>query len=401
MLKNSNKQVNEIVEYLSKTIEKMMAEKMILQNTEAQLTPQMLTDKLMKVLEESLASDREMYLMQLIRKIQLLNSDCSDLEDEYNRVKHQSHREMLKIRNENEELRIKYETLEEQIKQMQWKQEQKEAKNKRHLQQKQEALGTLHRVIDTAQSTQLAIARQIKDLRYASQKMLIGQTKVLEQTKQFCTEKLQDEITQSISKLKETEQRQIRKLSRQIEAEKAEQAKLKVACQNMLEAIWELNPEAHPDISPEDFPRRVNEVENFIDEAVNIQQKKYIHSMQSRIKTDLPDIEFDNEDVSGAVDNYIQEKVLQREAECRELLRQSENREKQIRAKLDEALSKIKRLQDNSKSDSAVLDEIIQGKDEWRQTTRKLDETMKALEDEKNSFARQSRMTNSFLFDSD
>jgi hypothetical protein len=92
----------------------------------------------------------------------------------------------------------------------------------------------------------------------------------------------------------------------------------------------------------------------------------------------LPGIRIGNENISVAVDRYINERIRAKELECQQILRKGEARERKLKEQLDRALLKIQKLQ-NSGEDYGYLDDFEKSRRLWEERQAKLDATMRAL----------------------
>jgi hypothetical protein len=132
-------------------------------------------------------------------------------------------------------------------------------------------------------------------------------------------------------------------------------------------------------ISAEDFPERIGEIQNAIEEAIETRREAAVDRLKQEVGRQFPGIEFSGTSVAASVKDHIRERIMAKERECQEILRKGELRERRLREKLDEALQKVQRLQNEAGEDFQFLDDFERSKREWEDQRRKLDARMSAL----------------------
>ncbi|OHT15734.1 hypothetical protein TRFO_13906 [Tritrichomonas foetus] len=381
--------LEDLITFIQTTIEQMVSNKMILQSNGQKISPEHLSRKLIQVLRKSLASEREEYLQRMLQKLFKLTADHNDLKEEYENVCRNSRRESHKIRAENEDMERQYAILQSQLQAYENKKSKREMNCHVALQRKQEAIDNLHGILDTAESTQYALKKQLTSIQIAISRLQRGQIKMIQEAKAMCIEQMQE----SLQEMRAVKQSQLNshaaKLKKSIQKAINENKQLSKTCDSMLQAVWQLTPEgeSHPQITSKDFRHRVSEVCAFIDRTVEIQRTKQEKSLKSDVKKLIPDIKFNEfQSISESVNSYIKQQMVSKEQDYREILRKGAEEEKKLREKLEKAKIKIQKLQNASQSEGfSFVDQFNNENNDWDQQKMILDKTLNELEKERRS----------------
>jgi hypothetical protein len=353
---------------------------------------------MVRLLRESLASEREAYLHECFVRLEKANSERDVLEGEFRKLR-QSHRMRIhKITLENEDLRRQYEALESTVESSNWKNSKREHKIRESLARQEQTIAAFHTVLTSASSTHLFLKQNVSELRTAIADLKRRHLRTIQRAKKVCLNRMQTAMHSIIQELHKTHEDKIAELRSQIAAEKAEQTRLKDVCESMLEDVWSMTPKGmkHPDIGSADFPRRVGELCQFIDAIVESEHQSAELSLKSQIQAEIPDIDIADglSSLSEAIERYINEKVTARQRECEALLQKGIEREQKLRLKLNEALKRIRELQtETHPADSTLFADVSLKQDAWLAQKRALDDTMLAL-------ARERVSSSSYLTDS-
>ena len=188
------------------------------------------------------------------------------------------------------------------------KKQKKELRYHVELQKKQNALDNLHSLLDTAETTQYALKKQLTSIRIAISRLQRGQIKMIQEAKSMCLQQMQESLQGMKEYQKNKQSDQIAKLSRAIQKATNENHQLHKTCESMLNSIWTLTPEGepHPDIHSKEMKSRIGEVCAFIDRCVEVEKEKQESNLKNEVKRLIPDIQFnDYQPISDSVQIYI------------------------------------------------------------------------------------------------
>ena len=385
--------LSDLVEFITATVKDLVENRMFPEGAGNDALSEQIARQMIRILRKSLQSEREEYLQNLLQKLDQINEDRADLEAEFNRTRHYNHRQTQKLTIENQTLKQQYEELASKVEATEWRHARKEKMAKEALRRKEEAVATLHAVIDETESAYAHLHHDIEGLRLAAAKMQRIEQKLIHQAREMCTDELRRMVRDTKSTQQKVHSRRVARLQAAIEAEKKEQLRLEHACEAVLDGIWAVAPDGveHPDVSVKDFPKRVTELRDFVLKTIEKEKKRANREFIAEINKEIDGIEFDHseETLGQAVERYIEEKVRAKQAECEDVLRSGAEREERLRAKLAKTRAKIQRLQGKGDSDDLEVSELSKQQSEWVQQKEKLDGTMESLE--------QSRDENSTL----
>lgn len=387
--------LEDLISFLQKTIFQMASSKMILQNNDQNISPDQLSRKLIQVLKNSLSSEREQYLQGLLVKLFQLSNDNNDLKEEYDRIIRSNRRDLHKIRSENEEMERQYMVLQNQIHAFESnKKTKKELHYHTQLQKKQNALDNLHNLLDTAETAQYALKKQLTSIRISMSRLQRGQIKMIQEAKSMCLQQMQESLQEMKEYQKNKQSSRIAKLNRAIQKASNENHQLHKSCESMLNSIWTLTPEgeSHPDVHSKDMKNRISEVCAFIDRCVDVEKEKQENLLKNEVMRLIPDIKFnDYQPISDSIEIYIRKKIDAKEKSFQEILRKGAEEEKKLREKLENAQAQIKKLQSSSQSDGFSFDEQFnQQTTDWNQQRMILDQTLNEFEKEKHTLTTAS-----------
>jgi hypothetical protein len=368
----------------------MVKDKLILTATSTPDSGTDLAQEMVRLLYESLESDREAYLRECYARLEKVTSERDLLEREFRRLRHSHRLRVHKITVENEELRRQYQTLESTVDTAQWQKTKYDQKLKESLARQEEAIAGLLSVLTSASSTQMFLKQNVSELRSDVIELQNRQIRMIHRARKMCMGVVKQSVRTMAKRVRKGREEEIEELQSQINAEKGEQKRIRGICESMIEDIWALAPKEMktPKIGVEEFPRRVGEVCQFVDEIVESERRKAESAVKAKIQAEIPEIEMAEglENLSDVIERYVSEKVAARERECEALLQKGIEREKRLRAKLSVALKRIQELQTETQSkDNAVFDEVPQKQEAWLEQKRALDETMEALARERES----------------
>ncbi|OHT08154.1 hypothetical protein TRFO_23438 [Tritrichomonas foetus] len=377
-----NDRYDQVVEYLRESIEHLVNSKLISPNKKRRVDASYVSSRLVDVLKNALASEREAHLEELMLKLSRMNTEKENLDRELIQIKGSTERETLRYTHENEELQKQFAAIEEELKTIEWRQSTKEAAYKADLKQKQTQLQSLKKVIDTSHQIQQNLSQEASNLRNSVLKMQRNQVRLIRRAKELCKEKLNESIEFETQQQNFQEAQQIRALQNTLLKEKAEYRKNQRVCQTLLNAIWAISNEPHPDITPETFTQKIPELKQFIQNALDFHRENAIAELKAEVRKQIPDIQLGNENVVESVQRYISNRIQEKDIEYQRILKRGEEREKRLKQKLQEALTKIEKYQESDESssnDEEIISDFEKMKDEWDMQKRQLDEKMKML----------------------
>lgn len=374
---------DQVIEYLRESIENLVNSKMVSPNKKRRVDPTYVSSRLIEVLKNSLSSERETHLQELMAQLSKLNIEKENLERELIQIKGSTERETARYAEENEQLQKQFLEIENELKTIEWRQTTKESAYKEDLQKKQAQLQTMKSVIVKAHEIQHGLSDEVSDVKKAVQKMSKNQIKLIRRARELCTEKLKEIIEFESQKQNLTEVREIKSLQDTLLREKAEYRKNQKICQSLLNAIWAISNEQPLDITPENFTENLNELKQFIQRALAYHRENAVAELKEEVRKQIPDLELDSENVIESVQNYISQKIQEKDQEYQREIKRGMEREMRLKKQLQETLSKIEQIQaegdDNSNEDEMILSDFEKTKEEWDLQKKLLDEKMKML----------------------
>ena len=376
-----NPRYEQIIEYLRESIENLINSKLISSNKKRRVDPTFVSSRLVEVLKNSLSNEREAHLEKLMLKLSKLNKEKENLDRELAQIKGSTERETIRYTQENAELQKQFSQIEDELKTIEWRQSTKEAAYKADLKQKQAQLQSLKNIINSSHEIQVQLSDEAENLRNSVIKMQKNQIRLIRRARELCGEKLQEAIDFESQQQNFNEAQQIKSLQGALLKEKAEYRKNQRMCQSLLNAIWAMSNEEHPDITPETFTQRVPELKQYIQRALNYHKEAAITELKEEVQKQIPEIEIGDENIVDSVQRYIAEKLKEKDSEYQRILKRGEEREKRLKSKLQDALSKIERYQDSDDEDEddAIINDFEKIKDEWDMQKKQLDEKMKTI----------------------
>lgn len=374
---------DQVVEYLRESIEKLVSTKMISPNKKRYVDANYVSSRLVEVLKNSLSSEREDHLEDLMRQLFKLNSDKENLERELAQVKGSTERETIRYTQENEQLQHQFAQIEDELKTIEWRQTTKEAAYKADLKQKQKQLQSLKNVINSSHQIQLGLSEGVSNLKKSIIKAHKNQVKLIRRAKELCTEKLKETLELESQRQNMNEAQEIKVLQNVLLKEKADYRKNQRLCQSLLNAVWAISKEPPLDITPETFTQKLPELKAYIQRALQYHKRVAIAELKEEVTKQIPDIEFDSDNIIESVQSYIAKKVQEKDLEYQRIIKRGEEREKRLKQKLQEALIKIEQQQDGTDdsddNDEAIISDFEKTQEEWDLQRKQLDEKMKLL----------------------
>lgn len=375
-----SKPMDELVSYLKTTLRDMITDQVIFQSPNIKVDKEQFIENCVQILKQSVRSDREKYLYQLIEKLGRINAEHQEIEDKYEKAKIQGDSTTKSCKRKNEELKNTLESLESQLKSLEFRSARKEKAYKEKIEEKNQMASKMNSIVNSIQTSTNDLYKQLSSLRNSALKMKTGPSRLIARAKTYCLSQVEEAIEKTESDLQDRKTNQLAKITTTIAMESSEQKSLERKCQSMLDAVWAIKPDAdHPNVSPHDFPKRFNEVRDFIDSSLESRKEHAVEDLKQELQQVIPGIRFDSVDVHAAILKRMKEEIKIKENQCQSILNKGEAREKRLRQKLDEALNKIQRLQSVNTNEVVDLEEFERSKNSWEEQKKRLDQTMQSL----------------------
>jgi recombination DNA repair RAD52 pathway protein len=272
------------------------------------------------------------------------------------------------------------ESLEGELRSCERRSARKESALEERLRAKSQALASATQLVQKVRHSQQQLARQLSDLRASASKMRRAQLHVLRQARAVVGARVGQSIEAAVRRCQQDNARRVAQAAAEMAQLQDEQAGLEAQARALVDVAAEMTSDGRlRSISADDFPERVAEIQNAIEEVVEARREQAVTRLREDIARQFPGIEFRGANVAAAVKSHIRERIRAKEHECQEILRKGELREKRLREKLDDALARVQKLQGKSGQDFQFLDEFERSKREWEDQRRKLDAKMSAL----------------------
>ncbi|KAK8889846.1 hypothetical protein M9Y10_034600 [Tritrichomonas musculus] len=385
---------DQVVEYLRDSIEKLVNTKLVSPNKKRRIDPTYVSSRLVEVLKNSLSSEREGHLEELMLQLSKLSAERENLERELAQIKGSTERETIRYTQENEQLQQQFAQIEDELKTIEWRQTTKEAAYKADLKQKQKQLRSLKNVINSSHQIQQSLSEEVTSLKKTVLKVHKNQVKLIRRAKELCTEKLKETIELETQKQNMNEAQEIKMLQNTLLKEKTEYRKNQRLCQSLLNSIWAISKEPPLDITPETFTQNLSELKSYIQRALTYHKEIAIAELKEEVTKQIPDIDIDTDHVIESVQAYIAKKVQEKDLEYQRILKRGEEREKRLKQKLHDAIIKIEQNQVNfdesDDNDEAIISDFEKTREEWDLQKKQLDEKMKMLKMSSNTTLQKS-----------
>lgn len=386
--------LSDLVDFLHQSLKSMVSKQMILKSAANSISISDLVHSLVAILRKSLQSEREQYLLSLLYKCDDLHRTQDNIELEFAREQSQHIRRMRKLATEREELKQRREYLLGDSESRDINYARKENRAQVNLTQKERAFANIYKAIDLAEATYEQLHSDVADLKSVALKAQRIQKKLIREAKSLCTDELQRVVDEMNANRQGIYDRRLSELRTELASERNEQKRLASACEAVIRAVRAMPSARKFEMEVSEFPHRVDEIIAIVDQAVADEERRANVEVKKELVREIPGMRFGrNEAVGDAVERYIEEKVAEKQSECEEVLRKGAERERKLREKLDEALTKIQRLQGSRDADVIEASEIDRKQNSWLEQKRRLDETMAAIEKMRSSSSSFASLT--------
>ena len=376
-----DKTEQQIEAYLKITFEKMLRDGEILKERPEDFSIEDAVQKIGETFEANMRSERENYLRELILRLSNTYQECIDIRDKYEETKKGVGMTAIDISKENEKLTEEIKALEERYNALKTEKQAKEKAYKESLSGKKQTLKNINMSIEEMQAAQQSLAKQVEGLKSSMLKIRGGQKRMIKQVKSMILSEIEKVIDNNQQREKEMHDQKIQRLDAAISAEKAEQKRLQRQCQMALDAIYSISPQelSATRITVDELPSRIEDVKDVISKSIEYKKSSAIKKMRQDIAQAIPGIDVSSGNIIDAINRNLEEKLRQKEEECKRIIRKGEERERLLKEKLEEALSQIKELQDGPGAHLDILDDVEKQKSIWEANRDKLDAKMSAL----------------------
>ena len=375
------------------SIDEMMSEKMAQQFAKKQISANAFTKRLLQVLEFGLKCEREQYIKDLLDKIKSLEKEKENLKSELASEKRRFAHENTIISTDKAYIQKKYETLDENYKVLGWRKDRKENTYQEQISIRDRIIHLQRMAINQTVKSNNYMKMEIKELRDQVTQNHRNMMKLLRATKANVYYKFQDVLNRSVKKQKKKDYIHFQTLSTEYKAEKMAHDQLKGASQLLLDSVWNISPKRRrqPKVSLEELPRKISEVNQFIQDSVDDQKEIAVENVKKDLSASLPEMSIlGNTSVTDAVSTVITDRVAEKEAEFQNKMREANRREDKLRRKLQNALAQIQNLKQPKLTPPQYryVEEFQDIKDDWDEQKSILDKRMQELSQGMNSSLR-------------
>jgi chromosome segregation ATPase len=358
----------------------MVRGKQVLQGADLTVTPEELSDMMARTFRETLESRREQYVYELIDKLTSIQKERDELELQFTQGETEAQISFGEFSTRNNNLRSEIDSLESELRTLERRIARKESACQERVREKEQELVSIIALAEEIQRSEQQLSHQLGDLRAAANKMKRGQTNLLRQARTVVTKRISECIETEVKRCQMEHSKRISQASAELSQANGEQRDLENQARAFVNVAAEVTGDSRLRlISVEEFPERVAQIRNAIEEAVESRREAAVRRLREDIARQFPGIDFGGVSAATAVKEYIRERIRAKEKECQEVLRKGELREQRLREKLDQALRRVQKLQGQATEDFRFLDEFERSKREWENQRRKLDAKMSAL----------------------
>lgn len=377
----SDIRIFEIETMISTVISDMIRNDEIIKNRVAGFSSMDVVQKMKDMYYNSLNSDREKYLLSLIKKLAEIYNVCVDTQNQYQIIKKPTDADIKKFDENNKILKGEIAELEKKINSLELEITNKETNFRSQLTKKQKKLQLLINFVEKFQSTQSNLSRNVENIRGLISRFSGGQKKIITQTRIKCVDELDKVLERNIKAVRNSHSKKLKKLDEKIHKEKSELHRLQNITQNILDDIYSIEPDIDFDkrIMADELPNKTEEIRRFLQNAINNRRKLAVQKMRKQIEAIIPDIDVRKGNVVDIVCKSLEERVKQKELECQKIMKKAEEREKFLKQKLEEQLNHVKQIQRSQNAKLDILNDVEKEKAIWEENKRKLDAKMSAL----------------------
>lgn len=356
--------------------EQLVKDKFLWKSSTIKTSPEQFSQMLLDAFFESINNEREQYLKQLTERLYRVNKERKSFEVETQATKAAPDSELAELSKENDELKAQIVAFEEELKSLEWKYNRKQSFYQEKLKQKAEQVQQIHALLEHLAGSHQVLARQLEGLKSSAVRLHRGQVRLAMQAKAMILSQIEEMIEEKTIEYESEYSGKLAKVEDAIEEQHEQLRQAEREAKTILDALEEIGVKTCP---VDELPKKLSTLKENVRETLDHKREAAIENLRKEVQTQLPGIDIAQGNIADAVTKHLTAKIKEKEKECNDLLRKGEARERKLRQQLDEAISKIQKLQNSRNEDLAYIDEFERSKRLYEEQQRKLDEQMSAL----------------------
>ncbi|EAY14927.1 hypothetical protein TVAG_380370 [Trichomonas vaginalis G3] len=370
----------QIISYIRLNYEQMIYENQILKERPENFVVQDAVNSMVQTFIDNMGGERESYLRELIRKLATTYQECVDLQKKYQEAKKGAGNSAEIITKQNEDLKIEIESLTSKLQELEVQKQSKEQSLKSKVSSKQNQLKALNDSITNLQNAHRELSNQVEDLKSTVLKNTGRQKKLIQQAKSVCISEIEKTIDNNQQAAINIHDKKMQRLDAQLSSARAEQKRLQRQAQTVLDAIYSISsPSTKSKITVDDFLKRYEEVKQIIQTSIEAKKEEALAGIRKDIEEAIPGIDVSSGNIIDAINRKLEERLREKEEECRRIVKKGEEREKLLKMKLEEVLGQIKELRSGTSENLDFFDDVERQRSLWEKSKDKLDAKMSAI----------------------
>lgn len=370
----------QIISYIRLNYEQMIYENQILKERPENFVVQDAVNNMVQTFIDNMGGERESYLRELIRKLATTYQECVDLQKKYQEAKKGAGNSAEIITKQNEDLKIEIESLTSKLQELEVQKQSKEQSLKSKVSSKQNQLKALNDSITNLQNAHRELSNQVEDLKSTVLKNTGRQKKLIQQAKSVCISEIEKTIDNNQQAAINIHDQKMQRLDAQLSSARAEQKRLQRQAQTVLDAIYSISsPSTKSKITVDDFPKRYEEVKQIIQTSIEAKKEEALAGIRKDIEEAIPGIDVSSGNIIDAINRKLEERLREKEEECRRIVKKGEEREKLLKMKLEEVLGQIRELRSGTSENLDFFDDVERQRSLWEKSKDKLDAKMSAI----------------------
>lgn len=375
-----DKREKQIISYIRLNYEQMIYENQILKERPEDFVVQDAVNNMAQTFLDNMRGEREQYLRELIKKLANTYDDCVELQKRYQEAKKGAGNSAETIMKQNEELRVEIDSLNDKLQTLEIERQNKEQNLKNKVNSKQKQLKTLNDSIVNLQNAHHELSTQLDDLRSMVLKNAGRQKKLIQQAKVVCVNEIDKAVDNNQQAAIDIHEQKIQRLDAQLSAARAEQKRLQRQAQVVLDAVYSIAPRQESSkITVQDFPQRFEEIKQIINSSIETKKEEALAGIRRDIEEAIPGIDVSTGNIIDIINKKLEERLREKEEECRRIVKKGEERERILKMKLEEVLAQIKQLRSGASDNLDIIDDVERQRSLWEKSKDKLDAKMSAI----------------------
>jgi hypothetical protein len=371
----------------------------ILKFSDRRSSPGQLAGEMLRILEKELSSDREQYLLKRLARLESINYQRDILEQEARGLRPVTPADLPPLYLENQQLRQQCEVLRTCQNSYQSSIKASNDHLLLSLEGRFRAFQKLQIIRRTGKSLCNGLRKDAADLRASVSKGVDEQLATLKKAKTHFIGLVRMERQQGITRQLTVVRRRTAKAKRQLQAVASDRVRIESLTKTILQTVWDLLPEQHhPHVSTQEFPDNMDKVIGFIECVGEYHRRREARQFQAEITEAIPEFRLHerNEPLSLLIPRFLDDVVHSRTRECELLVERGRKSEARLRKQLAQTLERIAQLRMNA-DEVCLTAGFDENEREWDRHRLMLDQTMEALERERDSSSSFLRDSESFL----